>query len=268
MRTPSELKPSSSLFWWQRSLYAGAIAALLAAVCLGAYFYIQRNTYTTSLGEQRSLLLSDGSTVDLNAQTRVRVSLAEDERRVDLVSGEALFRVAKDRTRPFIVVANGTQIRAVGTQFDVTHRKRGLTVTVVEGTVAVSSTPPQLAPGTSVIPREILLGAGQKMTLSSVATATHAIRLAPRPQPADVDVATAWTRRRLIFDSTPLDEVADEFNRNNARPLVIEGDGLEDFHISGAFSSTDLQPLLRFLRAQAGIRVIENDDKIVISRAR
>jgi len=69
----------------------------------------------------------------------------------------------------------------------------------------------------------------------------------------------------LIFDSTSLEDVAEEFNRNSERPLVIEGAGLEDFHISGAFSSADPQSLLRFLRAQPGVKVNERAGKIVVS---
>jgi len=267
-----EANASSSILSRRRAFFAAAASLLLVVTAAATYLYTQRNTYATAIGERRSILLTDGSTIDLNARSRVRVELSDRERHVDLLEGQALFRVAKDMARPFIVAANGTRVRAVGTQFDVNQRKRGLIVTVVEGTVAVSSVavpvvpesspeqaPAKSAPGISAHEGEILLDAGQKMTLSAAAP--------PAPQPADVDTATAWTQRRLIFDSTPLDDVAEEFNRNNRRPLVIEGARLEGFRISGAFSSTDPQPLLRFLRAQTGILVTEQSDRIVVSRS-
>ena len=81
----------------------------------------------------------------------------------------------------------------------------------------------------------------------------------------DVESATAWTHRRLVFDTTPLEDVAAEFNRNSERPIVVEGRGLDDFHVSGAFSSTDVQSFLRFMRAQTGVDVIEEADRIVIT---
>lgn len=259
-------------------VFALAASVLVAAVGLGTYLYSQRNVYNTAIGEQRSILLSDGSTIDLNARSRVRVVLDEHERHIDLIEGQALFKVAKDARRPFIVVANGASVRAVGTQFDVNQRKRGLIVTVVEGTVAVS--PASISPrvdaksaanqgqqSSDAAPDStLMLGAGQQVTVSAIASTHAGSRSAPQPHKADVDSATAWTQRRLIFDSTPLDEVAEEFNRNNTRPLVIEGAGLEDFHVSGAFSSSDPEPLLRFLRAQSGIQVVERSDSIVVSR--
>jgi transmembrane sensor len=244
----SPVTQSLSLLLRRRALFASAATLLLAVLVVATYVSIPRNTYTTEIGEQRSILLPDGSTIDLNARSKVRVRFAEHERHIDLLEGQALFRVAKDQNRPFIVAANGTRVRAVGTQFDVNRRKRSLVVTVVEGSVAVSS---------GTVPAR--LEAGQQAVVRAHAP--------PKPQRADIAIATAWTQRRLIFDSTPLDEVAEEFNRNNARSLVIEGEGLEDFHISGAFSSTDPQPLLRFLRTQPGITVIDEQDRIVVSRS-
>lgn len=255
----------SSLVFRRRGLFAMAATLLLTILGVGIYLHTQRNVYTTAIGEQRSILLSDGSTIDLNAKSRIRVQLTQHERHIDLLQGQALFRVAHDKTRPFIVTANGTHVRAVGTEFDINQRKHGLIVTVLEGTVAVLEREPADARAPALEREDILLSAGQQITVAAVApgsAGTHPLK----PQRADVQTATGWTQRRLIFESTPLADVAEEFNRNNARPLVIEGKGLEDFHVSGAFSSTDPQPLLRFLRAQAGITVTDQRDKIVVSR--
>jgi ferric-dicitrate binding protein FerR (iron transport regulator) len=109
---------------------------------------------------------------------------------------------------------------------------------------------------------EILLDAGQQLALPLVAPA--AVDALPKPRAVDVDDAIAWTRRRLVFDSTPIEDVVAEFNRHSSRALVIQGDDLQDFHISGAFSSTDVEPFVRFLRAQPGVEVIEEQDRIVI----
>jgi transmembrane sensor len=63
-----------------------------------------------------------------------------------------------------------------------------------------------------------------------------------------------------------LRDVLDEFNRYNSRQLVIEDRALDDFHISGVYSSTDPASLLRFLREQPGIEVFETDDGVRITR--
>ncbi len=160
-----------------------------------------------------------------------------------------------------------------------------LVVTVVEGTVAVSGSPgtdqlsrqarahSQAAPASPTKVRspivaesgEILLDAGEQLTLTPAVPTARAVAATPTPHSVDVESATAWTHRRLVFDTTPLEDVAAEFNRNSDRTIVVEGRGLEDFHVSGAFSSTDVASFLRFLRAQNGVVVIEQPDRIVIT---
>jgi transmembrane sensor len=278
---------------FRRIRFVVAAAVVLAAIGASVDYWMSRDVYATAIGEQRSILLADGSTIDLNARSEVRVRVSARRRSVDLIEGEALFRVAKDKTRPFIVSAKGAHVRAVGTEFAINRRERGLLVTVVEGTVAVSgpighpALPANAAPagseagegatqppearneGSPRLPAhaalaaakdEILLDAGQQLavSLSARSGAVSHVRL------VDVEDAIAWTRRRLVFDSTPLAEVVAEFNRHSSRALVIQGEGLDDFHISGAFSSTDVQPFIRFLRAQPGVEVIEERDRIVI----
>jgi len=122
-----------------------ATAASILLVCAGggvfAWHQIYRApTYATDVGEQRSIVLADGSTIELNARSRVRIRFTEQERDIDLLQGQALFSVAKDHERPFIVRSDKTRVRAVGTQFDVYRRTTGTTVTVLEGRVAVLPT--------------------------------------------------------------------------------------------------------------------------------
>jgi len=81
----------------------------------------------------------------------------------------------------------------------------------------------------------------------------------------DLQRSTAWLRRELTFERQPLAVVAEEFNRYNAKPIVIEDSSLERFPISGSFSSTDSASLLRFLEAQPHIQVISADDEIRIA---
>ncbi len=82
-------------------------------------------TYATGIGEQRSIVLADGSTVDLNSRSKIRIRFSSERRGVELIEGQALFKVAKDHARPFVVDSDGTRVRAVGTQFDVYRKRRG-----------------------------------------------------------------------------------------------------------------------------------------------
>src|SRR5690606_1132157 len=132
--------PSEKKRGRRTSLLALAASILLMLTAAATtWLYLQRGVYSTAIGEHRSLALADGSTVDLNSRTRIRVRYDERERRIELVEGQALFGVAKDAARPFVVESNGTRIRAVGTQFDVYKRRSGTRVTVIEGTVAVGA---------------------------------------------------------------------------------------------------------------------------------
>jgi len=237
-----------------------AIAASALLVILCTWFYIQRGTYATGIGEQRFITLADGSKIELNSRSRLKVRLTERERSIDLLEGQALFQVAKDGTRPFVVRSGNTWVRAVGTQFDVYRKAAGTIVTVVEGRVSIKQPSQFLFPmleKKGATAHEVFLTAGEQLTVSPA--------VKPKAKRADVAVATAWTQQRLVFSKTPLTEVAEEFNRYNERRLIIESGGLKAFNISGTFSSTDPASLIRFLRAQSGVHVTEAGSEIRVS---
>ena len=256
-----------------------ALAAALVLVAIGVTFWLeQRGVYETAIGEQRSLTLADGSTIELNAQSRVRVHFTAAERSIDLLEGQVLFHVAHDTARPFIVHSGDASVRAVGTQFDVDRLSGETVVTVVEGRVAVlpdsllqpvsanavdGSAPAISAPDFALTgpggARALLLTAGEQVTLTAEATS--------RPTRTDVAAAIAWTQRKLVFASSPLTQVADEYNRNHLKRIVIRDRRLASFLVSGVFSATDSRAFVAFLRAQPNLTVHETDTEIEISSA-
>lgn len=254
-----------------------ALSALMGAL---AWTQLRAPTYTTAIGEQRSIALPDGSTVELNSRSKLKVHYSEHARAIELLAGQALFQVAKDQARPFIVTSDGTRVRAVGTQFDVYKKRSGTIVTVVEGRVAIltAAAKPDLAPRAEDpssasgaapavdTPQHDRQSAGSGIFLSAgeQVTVTHtAVEEALHP---DLVSALAWRRRQLVFESASLAEVAEEFNRYNERQLVVQDADLYDFHISGVFSSTDPASLIRFLRERPGVRVIETASEIKVAR--
>jgi transmembrane sensor len=233
-------------YFQAKVLYALAASLLIAFAC--GWLLFQRDVYTTGTGEQRVVTLPDGSTVELNSRSRLAVHYSQHERRIDLLQGQALFRVERNAALPFIVQTGSTQVRAVGTQFDVYRKTDDIVVTVVEGRVAVSSAnahPSMLAAGEQII-----------VTPASAAPVKR----------ADAAAATAWTRRNLMFDGSPLTEVALEFNRYNTRRLLIDSPELANFHVSGIFSSVDPTLLVRFLRAQPELVVHETRSEIHVQK--
>lgn len=240
-----------------------SVAAACAVLTLASLFtwwsFFQTPSYATGVAEQRSIVLSDGSSVTLNARSKIRIYFDERERVIQLVAGQALFNVTKDAHRPFIVHSDDTRVQAIGTQFDVYRKKNKVTVTVLEGRVAVLPPEPTFAERAGEATPPTLLSAGEQTFVVA--------RRVEKPQLANVTAATAWTQRRLMFQKTALADVVEEFNRYNARTLRIEDPAIQAFLVSGTFSSTDPTSLLTFLRDQPGIRVIENDREILIAAA-
>lgn len=241
------------------SVAAAAVVVLMAMAALVLIF--RPVEYATGIGERRTVTLADGTSVELDAVSRIRVQFGARERRIILLEGQAFFRVEKNPARPFVVLSKGTRIRDVGTHFDVNQTASSTIVTVVEGEVSVSCPhPPVGAPSPAlVLMKPVDATAGEQVIVAS-----HAI---PRLEPANLAEATAWTRNELIFESTPLPQVALEFNRLNARQLVVEGRRLRNFRVSGVFPALDptsLPRFLKFLHAQPGIEVIESGDRFVV----
>jgi transmembrane sensor len=243
---------------------AASVAALAAVGALLVWIALSSAVYSTAIGEQRSIELADGSTVSMNSKSKIRVWYSKTERTVDLIEGQALFHVAKDHARPFIVRVDGMRVRAVGTQFDVYERRAGTVVTVLEGEVAVLAQPPAEAPqvrnttAPTRNPTPIAVSAGEQLTVTP--------KVAKKSEHANVAAATAWTQRQIVFESATLTEVAEEFNRYNDRQIITEDQGLDGFHISGVFSSTDPESLIRFLRERPGIKVTEQGSVIRIAK--
>lgn len=261
-----EKKVPSRLRW------VAAVAAVSVIAASVGFWLMSSLTpvYATRTGEEKSIQLPDGSRLQLNSRSRVRLRFSAHEREVDLLEGQALFQVAKDAARPFVVHSDTARVRAVGTQFDVYRKEIGTTVTVVEGRVAVlqaeralSAASSQRAKGT---PDALDDGSSDAIFLAAGEQVTVAPSRAARPTKADVATAIAWTQHLLVFDATPLADVAQEFNRYNVRQLIVNDAGLTNFHVTGVFSSTDPASLLRFLRAQSGISVEETDEEIRIAK--
>lgn len=249
-----------------------AASLLLAALgALTGHWYSNRGVYTTGIGEQHRVTLTDGSVVQLNAESKIRVRYHNGQRDIDLLAGQALFQVAHDAARPFVVHTASSLVKAVGTQFDVYRKTTATTVTVIEGVVALLPTVAEQigsledddASSTSGVERssppvEVLLTAGEQAIVTPRYTATKVVR--------DVEDATAWTRGHLVFRGASLQDVAIEFNRYNTRRIVIRGDGLESFKVSGMFSSTDPRSLIRFLEGRPEMHVSEMADEILITQ--
>lgn len=236
-----------------------AAAATFCIAVLAVWFVVSPSRYETGLGEQRSVVLDDGSIVTLNTSSRIEVVYAKRTRFIRLVRGEALFDVAHDPARPFDVSVGTALVRAVGTQFNIDRRTDRATVTVVEGSVQVipkhesqqgskaGSNDPSLEPVSEVI------AAAQRIVVTESG-------MSPPERLADVAPVTAWTQRQLVFENRSLSEVAAEFNRYNRHRILIESDELQTQQVTGVFLAHDASSFLAFVSGIPGVRVRTTED--------
>ena len=246
-------KPARRLGPW-----AAAAGLILGVGASALYLLVPRaEIYATRLGEQRSVVLEDGSMVSLNTSTTIEVAFREETRQVRLTRGEALFEVERDVNRPFLVETRAAVIRVTGTQFNVYDQEHATAVTVLEGRVEVvpreaERTATTRGPATSSgdSRRVTSLGAGDQALVRSGSAEIRTTTV------ANLEPVTAWTERRLVFDSTPLSEIVRQFNRYNRERLVIGDPKLASMELSGVFGSNDPQSLVLFLKRVADVEVV------------
>jgi transmembrane sensor len=237
--------------------------AIAASLALGVGGYVAKPqfdalrapTYATAVGEQRSITLEDGSIIQLNSRSQVRAHYARSLRAVELVEGEAIFRVAKDATRPFRVRTGGADVVAIGTAFNVNASDARTIVTVLEGRVRVESRRERTTPAFE-------LAIGEQLIWSPTAPPQ-------KLELRDTEKVTSWTERRLIFENTPIGAAALEFARYSPRAIRVEDPQLAARKINGVFAATDPASLVDFLaKTDAAIEVrAEGEGWTVSSRA-
>lgn len=257
------LTPALSTPEGRKERWKWAAAAGVAAVVLSAWAWIAMSgaqNYATGIGEQRTLQLDDGSTVHLDAHSRLEVRFTASARELRLSEGEALFKVAKDAARPFTVTADETVIQALGTQFNVHRRPSGTVVSVLEGAVKVSTNTASTAGRPGALKAETL-AAGDE------------IRIGSRGRPlkrakADVQNVTAWRQHRLVFQDDTLADIAAEFNRHNAVPRIqVEGESARTRRFAGTFDADAPQALIEALQTDQEL-VVERTPREIAIRVR
>lgn len=240
---------------WRNSTMPGAVAAVIAFIAFATIvtatylFETKEIIYATALGEQHSFVLEDGSVAHLNTQSKIRVRYDQNNRTIDLLQGEALFKVTPDPDKPFRVHSGTVTTKALGTTFNVYLKDKATEVAVIEGKVNIS------LPSNNV---GAILNIGEK----AWASPDGAIRTT---QIAKLETIAAWRTRQLVFEDTPLTEIIHEFNRYNQTQINIEGPIVAEPRFSGVFNVDNPNAFLATLKASEFAVVIrEGHDSIVI----
>ncbi len=227
--------------------------AVLAGVGVSAaglgWLALAPEVYATGVGETRTLHLDDGSSVLLDADSRLSVRIDGRQRRAGLDKGRAFFRAARDPARPFVVAAEGREIVGDGGDaFGVSVLSQTVSVVAVEGQVLV------MTPGQPS--GRIAASAGQRVVATGQGPA--------RRETADVQSATAWRFGQAVFDDQTLAEALAEMNRYSRRRIVLSDPALESLRISGVYKAGDNEAFARSVATLLDLDVRANGAGLLI----
>lgn len=222
---------------------AACVAVVVSGVALRAWHAqvgvsdpVER--YATQIGQRTTVTLRDGSTVELNAATQMEIRFGDQRRAVQLLAGQAMFQVAKDPLRPFVVRAANREIVAVGTEFDVRLDATSVQVTLLEGKVNVDRSDDRDQAHQSLLP-------GQQLTASLQTAAPSQpqgqVGAGPEVRIREVNVAlvTGWRDGRVFIEDLPLAAAVAEMNRYSQKQIVIEDPKLAALRVNGMFRAGD-----------------------------
>ena len=272
--------------WHQRWAQGAAVAAGLAVLVISAVLLLNPGSgrvlpttsaaYETAIGEQKTVLLPDGSEVVLNTNSQLAVTFTPSARVLRLARGEIFVRVAEDRARPLSVVAGDRIIQAVGTEFvvEITDNQQ-VKLMVTEGKVVIGIQPPAVtstargdddALDTAVLPpvlamlEDNIVSAGEAVILSAADPVRKTV-------PADdIEVKLSWKEGRLIFRSEPLDKALQEVERYTTVEFIFLDESLRTRTLSGRFRAGDVEVLLLSLHVNFNItHEFDGENRVLLS---
>ncbi len=269
LHAANELSPQESSALYQqlsgqltrRAFPIGRMAAGLTGVlfCLALVYYLWMGgpvTQTAGYGETRTVVLPDQSTVVLNANSSIRYDRqwAQDKPRMVQLEGEAYFSVQHlQNNQSFTVYTDNLAVEVLGTEFNVQHRRGTTRVTLASGKIKLNTLDETLTAAAGVIMKP-----GEQATLTPDHTFTlTAVESAP---------VLAWTNHELIFEDTPLEEVAQTIEDLYGRPVIIESDSIRQLKLTGTLPNDDMNTLLGLLHEIFAIQVVEKDEQIHLKK--
>ena len=243
-------------FTRRRLLWLSGSALVATTVgAIGAGLFRRGRYYETGVGEMRRIAMPDGSIVNLNTASALYVRFSDDRRAVFLDAGEALFEVAKDSSRPFVVTAGSTSVQAIGTAFTVRRETDAqVSVVVSEGVVEVARAGRDAKP--------VIL----KQNMRAKATAhPDAPIAASEVDPELVQRQLYWREGKIAFSDATLADAATEFARYNKERIVLADPAVAERRISGLFVATDPAGFAEAVAASFGFQAQRDGEVISIT---
>jgi transmembrane sensor len=262
LRQPALASPPRTRVWTAATAYRALAAVLLltAGVGLGGNYLIEHrrasietvSVYATQVGQQRTLRLADGTSVELNTNTRLRATMTGSARVVKLEQGEAYFDVSHDANRPFVVFAGNRKITDIGTKFSVRRDGDDVQVLVAEGRVRVD------IPNAHRGDRPIEAGPASMIMAKADGT------LVAQKSHHDIADRLSWREGMLVFDQDTLAVAAAEFNRYNNKHIIVVGPA-RDQRIGGRFRPDNVEVFVSLIKEGFGLKIERTGTEIVVS---
>ncbi len=257
LRVPE--KSEDRLLWPGIFRVAASVAAIAVLSMTGA-FYLARSsasseaTYSTPIGGHELVRLADGSQIELNTNTVLRLSMDAGRRVAKLERGEAYFQITHDAAHPFVVETADHRVTDLGTQFSVRDEPGRIEVILVEGRARIDSAIAQDQKESAVlVPGDLAVATADSMSV--------------RKEPAGaIASALGWRHDLLIFHGTTLADAAASLNRYNRNKLVIADSAAARLTINGTFGTHDVEFFARMAQSVFGLHVTNNGTTTTISR--
>lgn len=256
---PAKSRRHDRAEWWPSLAAAASVAVLATAALLWTFWpaEVPAERYATALGEQRTVVLEDGSQLVLDTDTAVIARLTRRERNLTLQQGQADFDVRSDGSRPFVVHAAGASVTATGTRFQVRVGEGGGTVTLLEGEVVVAARSGARRESATLAPSERI-----EIGVDGALARKQAL---PEEELAGI---RGWTEGNLVVNEWSLGTLVTEMNRYSDTKLRLEDPILAEIPISGVFKAGDQQSFALALEYGWSIHAEQRsaNGEIVLSR--
>jgi transmembrane sensor len=240
---------------WRLSIVAASITAVVIAGAIAVYWNTPRyQTYATAVGGRETLMLGDGSEVELNTDTVVRVPKGAGHRQIILDKGEAYFQIKHDAQSPFVVETGAGRVVDLGTKFVIRQRLNDVQVALIAGSARYEGA------SSGGARRSVILVPGDVV----LATA-DSVSLVKKPA-SDLRTALSWRQGKLIFRHATLGDAVAEFNRYNDEKLIIGDASIAGIEIRGTFRTADVALFAAMTKQALGLQALKRGDEIIITR--
>ncbi len=230
---------------------------------------VHKSSFATTIGQQMDTTFADGSIVHLNTNSHIEAEFSDEKRIIKLIKGEALFEVAHDPDRPFIVYAGDRLVQAVGTKFVVHLQSENIEVTVTDGKVKMSKVATNTtlsdikALDSSTIKKgDLFIAKGEQ----AIAESNQTPKLTPI-KAENMKRELSWLNGKLIFENETLLDIIEEINRYSDISIVLKDPALNDLRISGRFDLGDSEALIEAIELAFNMKSEKLDaNKVLLSK--